>query len=179
MSNDPWFPPVPLFEGEDEDALKREFARLWAKYPHRHANEIGQEIFKGAIEPLRGLQAGAVWSRELSVLELRDAFLRDGDGDEDLIETEVEQVLAEVLTKARSTVDPKDAATLYKLWLEGKGAIGKGVTINNNNDNRTQTVNVLKVPAQPKTDEERELLEMRFKAHQTKLVANVRTQPAN
>lgn len=172
-----WFRPVVIFDGEDEDALKREFALLWAKYPDRQPAEIGQHLFANLVEPMRGLQAGAVWSRELAVIEQRDYYkLNGGDLDTSDLPTK-EQVAREVIAKARTLTDPKESLAAYKLYSEIAGFIEKPGVIVNNNDNRV--VNVLRVPTRDITPADDEDFRVKFKAQQTKLVADARSARPN
>ena len=128
MSN--WFQPVPLFEGEDEAELKREFARLWARHPTFSHLDIGTQLFKDRREPLRGLQAGAVWVRELDVLEMVKEFERNGEAEEDVASKD--QITREVLALARNNmVETKDRLAAYRLAAELNGQIEKpGANIN-------------------------------------------------
>lgn len=170
-----WFRPVVIFDDEDEDDLKREFAALWAKYPTFNPNDIGLQLFADRREPMRGLQAAAVWSRELAVIALRDAFALNGG--EDLSETDKTQVSREVLSLARTARDPKDRLAAYRLWGDLNGEIAKpGVTINQN-DNRV--VNVLRVPTRDITPEDDLDFDRRFKTQQLALVAEAKSQRAN
>lgn len=170
---DDWFKqPVPLFDDEDEISLKREFAALWAQYPTYQPNEIGLQLFANRREPMRGLQAAAVWSRELAVVALRDEFILNGG--EEPGETDKSQVSQEVLAIARTTRNPEVRLKAYKLWGELNGEIAKpGVTINQN-DNRT--VNVLRVPTRDITPEDDLDFDRRFEAQQLRLVAEAKSQ---
>lgn len=169
-----WFRPVIIFDDEDEDTLKREFALLWAKYPNNTAAEIGQQLFANRVEPMRGLQAGAVWSRELAVIAMRDDFILNGGDAEASDLPSKEQIGREIIAVARAARDPKDRLAAYRLYGEINGHIEKpGVTVNNN-DNRI--VNVLKVPVRDATPADDADFDRRFKLQQTALVENARSR---
>lgn len=160
-----WFRPVPLFEGEDEAALKAEFARLWAKYPNSTPAEIGYQVFADLFEPMRGYQAGAVWSRELAVQEMRDEYALTG-GDPSMIDLpSKEEAAKEVVALARTARDPKDRLAAYRLYGEITGIIEKpGVTVNNN----VQVNRVMKVAIHGTEAE----WEQKLQAQQSALMAN-------
>lgn len=172
-----WFRPVVIFDDEDEVALKRDFALLWAKYPNNTPAEIGMQLFANAVEPMRGLQAGAVWSRELAVIAMRDDFILNG-GDEDVTDIpSKEQVQRELIAIARGSRDPKVRLDAYRQFNEMAGHITKAGVNVNVNDNRV--VNVLKVPVRDQTAEDDEDFDRRFKVQQLQLVADARSSRPN
>jgi hypothetical protein len=121
-----WLRPVPIFEGEDEASLKREFAETWAKHPSFTAYDVGAYVFRNLREPHRGSQAAHVWSKELDVLEMVAELKRQGGAN--AANADKEQVKLELLAIARGTRDPKEAVGAYKLYAEIEGWVGKNET---------------------------------------------------
>lgn len=170
-----WFQPVPLFDGEDVQTLKTAFARLWAKYPNRMPADIGCEVFREMHEPLRGLQAGAVWSRDLDVLEMRDRFKTFGATElKDEFKEELGRNAIRRLMTLIESPDEKIALDAVKEATEIAGYKPKGAGVIVNNDNRI--VSVLRVPTRDVSDADNADFDVKFKRQQTQLVADARSR---
>ena len=113
---------VPIFDGEDELALKMAFAHHWARNPHRHGR-IGYDIF---VDDWRALPASVHWPSDPIVLDEYTKLSR--------IVPEKEEFAREVLNFARDIRDPRERTNAFKLFADICGftakdaaALGKGV----------------------------------------------------
>lgn len=156
----------PLFEGEDERELKLAFARYCFENPDLE-NEAGYHVFPGRENFGRAMQA-QVWLHDAVVRAER----RRLGGTEGEVKTSLptkEAYAKEVIDRARGA-DDKEAIGLYKLGADILGYAEKAPLIDN------RTINILKVPARVGTSpEEQDDWGRRFKAQQTKLVADARS----
>lgn len=116
-------------ELEQLDHVKAKFIELWATYPDRTPNEVGEAAFKlcGEDPGFRFAQYAAQWSTDLEVLEQRDARRPLGRNADARIPTK-EELIAEQLEIARDPrVDAKDRNTAYRNAMEALGHITKQV----------------------------------------------------
>jgi hypothetical protein len=160
--------PPPIFEHEDELQLKLEYARIVARNPNARLT-AGYQVFPGEDNYGRAMQAQAWLSDPIVQEEI--SRLRDSGEAESLL-PEVSSVKLEILQRARGAIDDKDAAALYKLYLESEGEIQKGPAIINDN----RTVNVLRVPARDTTPEDDEDFDRRFYLQQNALIADAKSK---
>lgn len=163
----------PIFEGEDELQLKLKYAAIVARNPNAKLT-AGYQLFQGAENYGRAMQAQA-WLTDPIVQE-EISRLRD-TGEAQSLLPEASSVKLEILQRARGAIDDKDAAALYKLYLESEGEIQKTAPQVNINDNRV--VNVLRVPTRDITPEDDADFDRRFYIQQNKLIADAKsTRPA-
>ncbi len=113
---------VPIFDGEDELALKMAFAHHWARNPHRHGR-IGYDIF---VDDWRALPASVHWPSDPIVLDKYTKLSRNVP--------EKEEFAREVLNFARDIRDPRERTNAFKLFADICGftardanALGKAV----------------------------------------------------
>lgn len=104
---------VPIFEGENELALKMAFAHHWARNPHRHGR-IGYDIF---VDDWRALPASVHWPSDPVVLEEFGRLSREVPEKEDFAR--------EVLNYARDIKDPRERTNAFKLFADICGFTGK------------------------------------------------------
>lgn len=162
-----WQSPPPIYDGEDERALKLDFARRWAQNPSRVLS-IGYEVFPGEENYGRAMQAqhwrhDPVVIAEYERLTGGEAALGGGEEPKDRILREIRQLRLE-------TGDSKVRLDALKLEAEIEGLTGKGANVNVNVDNR-QVRNVLLVPHYQSLDDFADKL----KAQQTELLANAKS----
>lgn len=163
-----WNNPPPIFDHEDERALKLEYARLLAAHPERAAS-IGYEVFPGQENYGRAMQA-QIWQHDPIVRAEVERLQRGGEVDA-ILPTK-EQFAKEVLDEARAARDPKDKVGLFKLHAEVMGYMPKtGTNVNVVNDNSVVR-NVLLVPQYQSRDD----FAVEFKQQQTRLLADARNQ---
>jgi hypothetical protein len=160
-------PPV-IFEWEDELQLKLQYAGIVARNPNAKLT-AGYQVFPGEENYGRAMQAQAWLSDPIVQEEI--SRLRDTGEAESLL-PEVSSVKLEILHRARGASDDKDAAALYKLYLDSEGVLQKSA-MNVNIDNRT--VNVLRVPARDTTPEDDADFDRRFYLQQTRLIADAKS----
>jgi hypothetical protein len=160
----------PIFEGEDELQLKLQYAAIVARNPNAKLT-AGYQVFPGADNYGRALQAQA-WLSDPIVQEEISRLVEGAEAVELLPDPSA--VKLEVLQAARSATDPKAKEGLYKLYLDSVGALPKGGTnINVNQDNRV--VQVLRVPTRDVTREDDEDFERRFYIQQNALIADAKS----
>ncbi len=167
-------PPV-IYEWEDERQLKLQFAQLVARSPNDRLN-AGYKIFPKVEDVGRAMQAQA-WLHDPEVRAEITRLTESEDAGTMLPDVSV--VKLEILQEARSATDPKAKEGLYKLYLDSVGALPKGGTnINLNQDNRV--VNVLRVPTRDVTPEDDADFDRRFYIQQNALIADAKSnRPAN
>lgn len=162
--------PPQIFEGEDEFQLKLEYARVVARNPSE-ALLAGYQVFPGDENYGRAMQASA-WLHDPFV-QKQISILRETCEATSLLPDDA-VVQLEILQEARAAPDPKDKATLYKLYCESKGIIAKaGTNVNINQDNRV--VNVLRVPRRDVTPEDDAAFERKFYIDQNALIADAKS----
>jgi len=161
--------PPPILEGEDELALKLEYARL----THNRADRIrtaGYDIFKGPGEYGRAMQA-AMWRHDPIVRDEWERLSRD-DGAAETLPTETEYK-AWLWRQAQTATDPKIALQYAELYGKTQNIVPVGGNTNVAiNDNSTK--NMLIVPAMPITDEEKEVARLRTEQRQARLMQHAR-----
>src|SRR6187551_825284 len=104
---------VPIFEGEDELALKMAFAHQWARNPHKHGR-IGYDIF---VDDWRALPASVHWPSDPVVLEEFTRITREVP--------QKEEFAREVLNFARDIRDPRERTNAFKLFADICGFTAK------------------------------------------------------
>lgn len=157
----------PILEGEDERELKLAFARYCFENPDLE-NEAGYAVFPGRENFGRALQA-QVWLHD-PVVRAERRRLGGTEAEVKVALPTKEQLAKEVVDRARGAVEDKDAVAAYKLAADILGYAEKAPMIDN------RTINILKVPARVGTSkEEQDDWGRRFKAQQTKLVADARS----
>lgn len=159
----------PILEGEDERELKRAFARYCFENPGLE-REAGYHVFPGRENFGRALQA-QVWIHDPIVRAEMNALGSDEDAVASQCPTK-EELIKEAWDMTRDpTADQKDRIAALRLCAEMNGAIqkGPGVVVDN------RTINVLRVPTRDVTPEDDADFDLKFKAQQTKLVADARS----
>lgn len=162
-----------IFEWEDEHELKLQFARILASNPSFTGQDAGYEVFPGTDNFGRALQAARAWPHDAIVrAEIRrlrnegvGELLSQPDGKIERIAWDIAECTA---------TDAKDRIAALRLVGELQGKLSKGTNIQVNQDNR-KIVNVLRVPMQIRTPEQREEFNRRFKEQQTTLIADARS----
>lgn len=166
--------PPPIFEGEDELQLKLEWARL-TRGREALFREAGYKVFPGEANYGRAMQAYN-WRHDPIVLAhwqmLAEAPQADND-DEEM--QRIKRIAFEVMESP--TASNGDKIKAAALLAEIKGAIKQGVNINTNIDNSTN--NTLVVPADPMTEEEEEIAQIRMEARQARLMKHARARELN
>lgn len=162
-----WQSPPPIYDGEDERALKLDFARRWAQTPGRVLS-IGYEVFPGADNYGRAMQA-QVWRHDPIVIAEYER-LTGGEAALGAEEEPKTRVLREIRQLRMETGDSKVRLDALKLEAEIEGLTGKGANINVNVDNRSVR-NVLLVPHYENLDD----FAAELKAQQTTLLANAKS----
>jgi hypothetical protein len=137
---DPWQqrssyqePPRPDFA--DDEELRKSFGICLGKglepFP------AGLELFPK--ETSKALWASVHWSNDPIAIAARDAYKKTLKSFEKPLDKE--ELLNEVLTRARKAPEDRDAATLFKLYSEIAGFTGKVEPVNvNNNTNNTMKI---------------------------------------
>jgi hypothetical protein len=159
--------PPPINEGEDEFALKMQYAEIVARDPSQR-QLAGYAIFPGAENYGRAMQASA-WFYD-PVVQAEIARLA-GNGEAAALLPDEDAFAKKVLDRAEQSLEDKDAFAGFRLYAELKGFVKKGPAVVNDN----RTINVLRVPTRDVTPEDDEDFERRFEAQQIELVANVRS----
>jgi hypothetical protein len=162
-----WQNPPPIYDGEDERALKLDFARRWALNPSRVLS-IGYEVFPGQDNYGRAMQA-QVWRHDPTVIAEYERLT----GGEEVIPGEEEpkpRILRELRQLRLETGDRKVQLDSLKLKAEIEGLTGKGGNVNVNVDNRSVR-NVLLVPHYENLDD----FAAKLKTQQTHLLANAKS----
>jgi len=131
---------VPIYEGEDELALKMAFAHHWAKNPHKHGR-IGYDIF---VDDWRALPASIHWPSDAVVLDEFTRATREIPGKEEFAR--------EVLNYARDLRSPTERINAFKLFADMCGFTKAQAT-----DMSKAIPNTVKVEFVSSTGEKREL----------------------
>jgi len=165
--------PPPIFEGEDELALKLEYARLIFGRDDR-IRTAGHEIFPGPENYGRAMQV-AVWRHDPIVRNELERLGR-GDGASETLPTEAEYK-AHLWRMAQTETDPKLRFQYAELYGKTENIVptGSGANINIANDNSTN--NTIVVPALPATPEEIEVAALRTERRQARLMEHARSRP--
>lgn len=164
-----WSSPPPIFDHEDERALKLDFARRWALNPHRILS-IGYEVFPGEENYGRAMQAQA-WRHDPIVIAEYER-LHGGEAALTGEESEKAEMIRRIKEFQLECNDPKVKLDALKLEADIKGLTPKGGTnVNVVNDNSVVR-NVLLVPQY----KSREDFAVEFKQQQTRLLADARSQ---
>lgn len=164
--------PPPIFEHEDELALKLEWARL-TRGDEKLFRSAGYQVFEGPEDYGRAMQAynwrhdpivHAEWQRLAEAPELEQV-------NEKL--TIVEKMAIDIINSpTASNADKIKAGTLL---AEMNGAIKQnGTNINIANDNSTN--NTIVVPSLPATEEELEVSKLRTEKRQARLMEHARSR---
>lgn len=115
-----------ILEGEDETALRNEFARLVAKHPAADIFQVGEYVFQNLKDPgLRGQQAAMIWNKDLEVQELITKY-RNGQDKSDLPTKEDAARLAYSIAEDLRT-EQKDRLAALRLYGEFNGMIVKAI----------------------------------------------------
>lgn len=162
-----WQSPPPIYDGEDERALKLDFARRWAQNPARVLS-IGYEVFPGEANYGRAMQA-QYWRHDPVVIAEYER-LTGGEAALSGEEEAKDRILREIRQLRLETGDSKVRLDALKLEAEIEGLTGKGASVNVNVDNR-QVRNVLLVPHYEDVDD----FAAELKAQQTQLLANAKS----
>lgn len=159
----------PILEGEDERELKLAFARYCFDNPGLE-REAGYHVFPGRDNFGRALQAQA-WIHDPFVRAELNALRGDADEVDDRRPSK-SQISGAAWDMANNpAADHKDRIAALRLCAEVEGAIVKGPAIVNDN----RTINVLRVPTRDVTPEDDADFDRKFKAQQTRLVADARS----
>ncbi len=162
--------PPPIFEGEDELQLKLQFAKAIAGHPER-IQTAGYEIFPGDENYGRAMQCRA-WANDPIVLREIERILEAPETNSaDVLKSQVQD---ELLRIGRDSVTPIDMR--LKAYEQVRDMNGWKTVGGNNiqlNDNRI--VNVLRVPTRDMTAADDADFDKRFKAQQTQLVIDARS----
>jgi hypothetical protein len=159
----------PILEGEDERELKLAFARYCFENPGLE-REAGYHVFPGRDNFGRALQAQA-WIHDPIVRAELNAMRGDEDAVDERCPSKAD-LESEAWDIARNpAVDAKDRIAAIRLAAEMQGAIQKGPAVAIDN----RTINVLRVPTRDVTPEDDADFDLKFKAQQTKLVADARS----
>ncbi len=146
---DPWQqrssyqgPPRPDFA--DDEELRKSFGIALGKglepFP------AGLELFPK--ETSKALWVSVHWLNDPIAVAARDAYKKTLKSFEKPLDKE--ELLQEVLTRARKAPEDRDAATLFKLYSEIAGFTGKVEPININNTNNSNTMKITFVSGTPK-----------------------------
>lgn len=135
-----WSQQLILAFGEDEEIMKREFARLWARFPLQPLSTLALRVLSGdpSDNIARAYAAAEIWQRDLDVLENVRIFKQNGGVDaEDISLPTKEQIGKEIVALARDCTDPEEKLKGYKLYAELMGMVTKpetqvNVQVNNN-----------------------------------------------
>jgi hypothetical protein len=160
-----WLHPFPLQDGENLKDLKLRFAELKVKFPAAKEEELIQETLGGDPRENVGrvYQFKQLISNDLETQEMILSLRATGSVSKEKAPDE-EAFAQEVLAFTRTTHDPKDKLTGFKLYAELKGYLKKEST--NVNVGVSITNKVMKVTA-ASSDEE---WERRLEAQQAKLI---------
>lgn len=165
--------PPPIFEGEDELALKLKWARITRNVEARFRT-AGYEVFEGPENYGRAMQAYA-WRHDPIVHREWERLAEVPSNEQDDEEKQrIKKALFGVMESPQSSNGDVIKAGLA--LAEINGYVKQGVNINNNVDNRTQN-NLLVVPTQPATPEEDALVQLRIEQQQERLMKHVRERP--
>lgn len=156
----------PIFEGEDERELKTAYALFCVQHPDLH-HDAGYHVFPGPQNAGRALQAYHAWRHDPFVRAEIERLRGTGAA---VTLPSKEEFAAEMWSRSK-TADDKDAVKFAEVAGKVLGYIqtGSSVTVDN------RTINVLKVPSRVSTVEEKADFAIRFKAQQTRLVADARS----
>lgn len=116
-----------ILEGEDELALRDEFARLCAKYPTQCPFEIGEYVFRNLKDPgLRGQQAAMFWIKDIEVKELIARY-KSGQVEGEPIPSKDQAALLAWSLANDPAADKKDRIAALNLFGQLNGMIVKSV----------------------------------------------------
>jgi hypothetical protein len=116
-----------ILEGEDELALRDEFAKLVAKYPNQDPFEIGEYVFRNLKDPgLRGQQAAMFWLKDVEVKELISKY-RTGQAGGEAIPTKDQAAMLAWSLANDPAADKKDRIAALNLFGQLNGMIVKSV----------------------------------------------------
>lgn len=116
-----------ILEGEDELALRDEFAKLVAKYPNQDPFEIGEYVFRDLKDPgLRGQQAAMFWIKDIEVKELISNY-RSGQSGSEAIPSKDQAALLAWSLASDPAADKKDRIAALNLFGQLNGMIVKSV----------------------------------------------------
>lgn len=120
-----WSEQATFYEGEDEAALRDEFARLVAKYPQQDPYQIAHHVFKKLKDPFsRSQQACMNWMADVEVLELITRYRRgEGDG----VATKEEAFKLAWAIANGTVAATKEQVAALKLFGEMQGLIVKQI----------------------------------------------------
>ena len=167
-----------IYEGEDEVALKLQFAVLCAKDWNGRKTH-GYELFKDDVgfggQPDYGrAMATEKWLEDPFVIREINRLMTEQGGVGALLPSP-DEIAKEVLDLGRSASDHKDKLGYFKLYADMQGLIQKGDI---NIDARSLVQNVIEVPSRI-TEDQRPAKEFEWVEQQRKLVADARSTRPN
>lgn len=141
---DPWqspqaVTPIPRPDYADDEELKKEYGINLGK--GLNSFDAGLALFAG--ETAKGLWASVHWVNDPLVIAAKDIYLKSLKKLEKPLDKE--ELLFEVLARARKAEDDKDSALFFKLYSEIAGFTGKVADIAPTFNNNTTTVMQIKL----------------------------------
>lgn len=160
--------PFAFREGEDEYALKMEFAAIVADDPSQSLT-AGYRLFTGPENYGRAMQA-QLWLTDPDV-QREVSRLVGREGAASILKTK-EEILKQIedIGFATKTTDPKTSLAAFELRLKANGDMQQDSGSVNN-----YIQNVIKLPNRVEGADEEALFEARFEAQQLKLVKDARS----
>jgi hypothetical protein len=143
--------PIPKPDFADNEELKQRYGVALGQ--GLDVFNAGLQVFDGDVS--KGLWVSTNWRSDPIVIASKDTYLRTLKKSEKPLDKE--ELLAEVLTAARKSGEDRDRVQFFKLYSEIAGYTGKVLidasTNNNNTQNNTTQIVLVKGSLEPKTIE--------------------------